>query len=221
MCASSAAGRRAFTLIELLTVISVIALLIGILLPALGTARQQAQVAVCLGNVRQIAAAGIMYAQDHGAWVGWIAGVDRKMLLYPYLRQGKSNADVEGVQVWHCPSNDRPLEACGYGFNTNLNWVKLAAVRRPAETVALCDAGIKVPGELTLTTMASPPHMTTGYRPNPRHPSLSVGVGFTDGHTAATPMAEPFYPGPVDQWPGNDVTDPNDPDYKDQLWDLY
>ena len=45
------------------------------------------------------------------------------MLLYPYLKQGQSNADVDGRQVWHCPDNYRPQEECGYGFNTNLNWV--------------------------------------------------------------------------------------------------
>jgi hypothetical protein len=33
-------------------------------------------------------------------------------------------------------------------------------------------------------------------------------------------MAQPFYPGPVDQWAGNGVTDLTSPDYKDSLWDL-
>jgi prepilin-type N-terminal cleavage/methylation domain-containing protein/prepilin-type processing-associated H-X9-DG protein len=57
--------RKGFTLVELLVVIGIIALLIGILLPALNRARQSAASLLCLSNVRQLALAATMFAQEH------------------------------------------------------------------------------------------------------------------------------------------------------------
>src|SRR5262249_12839767 len=56
--------RPAFTLIELLVVIAIIALLISILLPALGQAREQGKVAKCCSNLRQIGVFHTMYLQQ-------------------------------------------------------------------------------------------------------------------------------------------------------------
>jgi len=61
----SARPAAGFTLIELLVVISIIALLIGILLPALGQAREAANAVKCLTQVRSLATAGFTYATDH------------------------------------------------------------------------------------------------------------------------------------------------------------
>ncbi len=58
-------NRRAFTLVELLVVIGIIALLVSILLPALNRAREQAKAVVCRSNIRQILTAVVGYTNDN------------------------------------------------------------------------------------------------------------------------------------------------------------
>ena len=57
--------RPAFTLVELLVVIGIVALLLAILLPTIGRIREAGYKTVCLGNLRQLGAAVSLYAADH------------------------------------------------------------------------------------------------------------------------------------------------------------
>ena len=62
--------RSGFTLIELLVVVAIIALLLGILLPSLSRARAKSRAVVCVSNIKQLAHAFFLYAEDYGVIPG-------------------------------------------------------------------------------------------------------------------------------------------------------
>ncbi len=108
---------RGFTLIELLVVISIIALLIGILLPALGTARAAARSSVCLSNLRQQGIGLYSFATDNNGYIpgsGAIPalGGDR------YTGVGQLIEDGNGAPAY--PGRDSILFRTGYVADTKL-----------------------------------------------------------------------------------------------------
>ena len=138
---------RGFTLIELLVVIAVIALLIGILLPALGKAREAGRQTVCMSNIKQFSVGANLYAADFKDQVwpdklrgpnglairdsrnnevtAWARGIDpadgsriEPGLAYKYI----DNVDACGA----CPTNKRRsangTSAAQFAFGTELDF---------------------------------------------------------------------------------------------------
>jgi len=104
-------SRHGFTLVELLVVISIIALLLALLLPALSKAREVAKNMVCGSNLRQIGIGYQLYSMDHDGWGPPEIRHETANTFedfsdwgYSYFPQPKEENGMEIVELFRCPA---------------------------------------------------------------------------------------------------------------------
>lgn len=185
-----------FTLVELLVVVAIIAILAGLLLPALGKARGMALMTGCANNLKNIGQGAVMYQDD---WDGYFPG---RMAssgpffsnLSPYVKTRNDNPQTAGdAGVFCCPADNYRLKlgTCfqfSYGQNYYLCWenndtsnplCRATNVRNPSNKIYLLDCIRDAAGNEGWTVMLSvntfPFNLSanTASRPDYRHNNMA------------------------------------------------
>ncbi len=231
--------KRAFTLIELLVVTSIIALLVGILLPALGAARRTAQAVVCKSNVRQELTAIALYGTNNKDLLPIAVSYDPERgsasprvtflipyihhLLIPYIGGGEDTGDY--TQTFRCPSRDAlggPPEFPDLDDELHThyryNW-QSAFYRYNVQASLFGFAGIQKDMAMNITMIKQPTAAVLIYDtvwPDWEDRQFvhneGINVGYADSHVGAV-TAQDY----KDVSPFGSISDPNKPEWANEF----
>jgi type II secretory pathway pseudopilin PulG len=123
--------RTAFALVELLVVIALIMLVVSLVIPALGRARDQANLITCRANLRSIAIGCLAYASEHDSLLPTDSTVDNPHTgLIKMLGTGHY---IDADESYYCPSETNPeLLYCEQNFQAgNISYFYYSFTERP------------------------------------------------------------------------------------------